>query len=395
MRKKQKRNYTYRSMRDERQYGPYWYSGLWNILRPILVGAASLVVVVGLLLTVWNKVYGTYLAPADVNDPTEVAFAVESGQSLTRVANNLESAGLIRSRTVFKYYCDFAGMGQKIQSGNYRLNKTMTMQEIAEQLTRGDGNPLVRNITLIPGWTIEDFADKLAQDGVLQSKDEFLQLCRTGEAFQDYYYIADVLATKNASQRKYVLEGYLAPNTYEVYTDASAEDIIRKLLSQTERAFPADAQEQAAEMGYTMDQIITLASLIEKEAKSSDFAKVSAVFHNRLKQGMKLQSDVTIHYITGVRKMALTDSDLAISSPYNTYQNTGLPLGPVCNPSAEAISAALYPDAAYVAENYLYFCAKDPESGELYFSRTLKEHEQAVSIYAPLWKEYDQSRGIQ
>ena len=395
MKKKQKRNYTYRSMRDERQYGPYWYSGLWNILRPILVGAASLVVVIGLLLTVWNKVYDAYLAPADVNDPTEMAFAVESGQSLTRVANNLESAGLIRSRTVFKYYCDFAGMGQKIQSGNYRLNKTMTMQEIADQLTRGDGNPLVRNITLIPGWTIEEFADKLVQDGVLQSKDEFLQLCRTGEAFQDYYYIADVLATKNVSQRKYVLEGYLSPNTYEVYTDASAEDILRKLLSQTERAFPADAQEQAAEMGYTMDQIITLASLIEKEAKNADFAKVSAVFHNRLKQGMKLQSDVTIHYITGVRKMSLADSDLAVSSPYNTYQNAGLPLGPVCNPSAEAISAALYPDETYVAENYLYFCAKDPESGELYFSRTLQEHEQAVSIYAPLWKEYDQSRGIQ
>ena len=395
MKKKQKRNYTYRSMRDERQYGPYWYSGLWNILRPILVGAASLVVVAGLLLTVWNKVYGAYLAPADMNDPTEVAFSVESGQSLTRVANNLESAGLIRNRTVFKYYCDFAGMGQKIQSGNYRLNKAMTMQEIADQLTHGDGNPLVRNITLIPGWTIEEFADKLVQDGVLQSKDEFLQLCRTGEAFQDYYYIADVLATKNVSQRKYVLEGYLSPNTYEVYTDASAEDILRKLLSQTERAFPADAQEQAAEMGYTMDQIITLASLIEKEARNADFAKVSAVFHNRLKQGMKLQSDVTIHYITGVRKMALTDSDLAISSPYNTYQNAGLPLGPVCNPSSEAISAALYPDATYVAENYLYFCAKDPESGELYFSRTLQEHEQAVSIYAPLWKEYDQSRGIQ
>ena len=395
MKKKQKRNYTYRSMRDERQYGPYWYSGLWNILRPILVGAAALVVVAGLLLTVWNKVYDAYLAPADVNDSTEMAFSVESGQSLTRVANNLESAGLIRSRTVFKYYCDFAGMGQKIQSGNYRLSKTMTMQEIADQLTRGDGNPLVRNITLIPGWTIEEFADRLVQDGVLQSKDEFLQLCRTGEAFRDYYYIADVLATKNVSQRKYVLEGYLSPNTYEVYTDASAEDILRKLLSQTERAFPADAQEQAAEMGYTMDQIITLASLIEKEAKNADFAKVSAVFHNRLKQGMKLQSDVTIHYITGVRKMSLTDSDLSVNSPYNTYQNAGLPLGPVCNPSAEAISAALYPDATYVAENYLYFCAKDPESGELYFSRTLKEHEQAVSIYAPLWKEYDQSRGIQ
>ncbi|MBQ8556417.1 MAG: endolytic transglycosylase MltG, partial [Clostridia bacterium] len=194
---------------------------------------------------------------------------------------------------------------------------------------------------------------------------------------------------------KYVLEGYLSPNTYEVYVTATAEDIIRRLLSQTENTFPVTSQDRAEELGYTMDEIITLASLIEKEAKEEDFAKVSAVFHNRLKQGVKLQSDVTIHYVTGVRKMSLTNSDLAISSPYNTYQVTGLPTGPVCNPSEAAIEAALYPDSTYLAENYLYFCAKDPESGELHFSRTLQEHEQAVAIYAPLWREYDAERGIE
>ena len=109
---------------------------------------------------------------------------------------------------------------------------------------------------------------------------------------------------------------------------------------------------------------------------------------------MKLQSDVTIHYISGVAKMALEGDDLSIKSPYNTYVNDGLPIGPICNPSAAAIQAALYPDETYVAENYLYFCAKNPESGNLYFSRTLAEHEQAVAIYAPLWKQFDQSRGI-
>lgn len=109
---------------------------------------------------------------------------------------------------------------------------------------------------------------------------------------------------------------------------------------------------------------------------------------------MKLQSDVTIHYITGVRKMALEEQDLKANNPYNTYVVSGLPVGPICSPSAAAIQAALYPDETYVAENYLYFCAKNPESGELYFSRTLEEHEQAVAIYAPLWKKYDESRGI-
>ena len=390
-----KNNDTYQSIRDERQYGPYWYSLLWRVVRPLLVLAGSLLVVVGILSAVWNAVYDAYLAPPDGENHAQIAFSVESGQSLTKVANNLEAAGLIRNRTVFKYYCDFAGLGQKIQSGSYLLAPSMTMGEIAQQLTMGDGNPIVRNITLIPGWTLEEFAAKLVEDGVLADSAEFLELCRTGEMFSEYYYIADVLATKNVAQRRYVLEGYLAPDTYEVYVTATPEDIIRKLLSQTDHVYQADFQTRASELGLTMDEVITLASLIQKEAKDNDFAKTSAVFHNRLKKGMKLQSDVTIHYVTGLRKMSLTNDDLALNSPYNTYQVSGLPLGPICNPSEAAIWAALYPDEEYVAEGYLYFCAKDPESGELHFSRTLQEHEQAVAIYAPLWKQYDAQRGIQ
>lgn len=393
--RKTKRNYTYRTMRDEREYGLYWYSGLWNILRPILIACATLVVVIGLIYTGWTKIYDGFLSPMEPGSTEEVGFTVENGQSLTKVSNNLEAAGLIHNRSVFKYYCDFAGMGQKIQAGSYKLTRSMTMSEIADQLTTGDGTPIVRNITLIPGWTVEDFAEKLASDGVIADKDAFLELCKTGDAFTDYYYIADVKATANASKRKYILEGYLAPNTYEVYMTATDEEILRKLLSQTEAVFPADYQTRATELGMTMDEVITLASLIEKEAKAADFTKVSAVFHNRLKQNIKLGSDVTIHYITGVRKMNLTNSDLQIDSPYNTYKYAGLPVGPICNPSAEAITAALYPDETYVAENYLYFCSKDPESGELYFSKTQAEHDQAVAIYAPLWQAYDESRGIE
>lgn len=382
-------------MRDEREYGLYWYSGLWNILRPILIACATLVVVIGLIYTGWTKIYDGFLSPMEPGSTEEVGFTVENGQSLTKVSNNLEAAGLIHNRSVFKYYCDFAGMGQKIQAGSYKLTRSMTMSEIADQLTTGDGNPIVRNITLIPGWTVEDFAEKLASDGVIADKDAFLELCKTGDAFTDYYYIADVKDTANASKRRYILEGYLAPNTYEVYMTATDEEILRKLLSQTEAVFPADYQTRATELGMTMDEVITLASLIEKEAKAADFTKVSAVFHNRLKQNIKLGSDVTIHYITGVRKMNLTNSDLQIDSPYNTYKYAGLPVGPICNPSAEAITAALYPDETYVAENYLYFCSKDPESGELYFSKTQAEHDQAVAIYAPLWQAYDESRGIE
>jgi UPF0755 protein len=342
----------------------------------------------------WNWVYGEFLSPVDPEDPTQIHFEVESGNSLTRVANNLEKANLVRNRTVFKYYCDFLGYGQKIQAGEYVINRGMTISEIAELLTTGDGKPITQDITIIPGWTVEDIAAYLKAQGLIDNADVFLSLCRSGEAFADYVYIGDVLRSPNVSQRRYALEGYLSPNTYEVYTTADEEEIIKKLLTQTEVVYTATYYERAEQLGMTMDQVLTLASLIEKEAKNADFARVSAVFHNRLKQKIKLGSDVTIHYVTGVRRMALTNEDLKTNSLYNTYLYAGLPLGPICNPSPAAVQAALYPDETFVAEKYLYFCSKDPDSGELYFSKTQEEHDAAVAMYRPLWEEYDRSRGL-
>lgn len=388
------REYDHESLRDERKYGFYWYSGLWHIIRPILIGLAALLIVFGLLSTAYGVINDRFLSPVDPADDSEIAFSIASGSSLSRVSRTLEEQGLIKSSTVFKYYCDFAGMGQKIQAGDYLIKRSMDIFEIADLLTTGDGNPITTDITIIPGNTIEMIAAALKEQGIFEDTAEFLSLCKTGEGVTDYYFIQDELTTQRVSERKYLLEGYLAPNTYEIYTNATPLDIVKKLLAQTDYVFNSEWQTRASELNMTMDQIITLASLVEKEAKKADFAKVSAVFHNRLKANMMLQSDVTIHYVTGERRMALRNSDLAIESPYNTYKYTGLPLGPICNPSPEAINAALYPDESYVAENYLYFCSKDPDTGELYFSKTLEEHNQAAAIYAPLWQAYDQERGI-
>ena len=137
---RKEKEYTYRSIRDERQYGLYWYSGLWQILRPVLVGLTVAVLLIGIGMTVWNKLYGEFLAPVDQTDTAEYSFQISSGQSLNRVASNLEEAGLIRSKSIFKYYCDFAGMSQKIQVGEYKIKKGMTMMEIADLLTTGDAN---------------------------------------------------------------------------------------------------------------------------------------------------------------------------------------------------------------------------------------------------------------
>lgn len=383
-----------RELIESRRYGFFWYDWIWRVLRPILVFVCSFVIICGLVYTGWQKVDEMFFAPTDSQNQEVVSFSVKSGSSLSAVSKNLEAAGLIHNHTVFKYMADFMGMGQKIQSGDYELTRAMSATEILDQLISGDGKPLTMKITVIPGWTVEDVANYLVEIKVLSSADEFLSLCKSGEAYNGYYFIEEVMKTGTVSQRKYALEGYLSPNTYEIYTSSSADTLIKRLLTQTEAAYLSGYDERAQELGLTMDEVFTLASMIEKEAKASDFAKVSAVFHNRLKAGMTLGSDVTVKYASGSQKMSLNDSDLAVDSPYNTYTHKGLPVGPICNPSMDAVVAALYPDEQYVAQKYLYFCSAEPESGKLVFSKTLEEHNKAVSYYRQYWEEYDKSRGL-
>lgn len=383
-----------RELIESRRYGFFWYDWIWRVLRPILVFVCSFVIICGLIYTGWQKVDEMFFAPTDSQNQEVVSFSVKSGSSLSAVSKNLEAAGLIHNHTVFKYMADFMGMGQKIQSGDYELTRAMSATEILDQLISGDGKPLTMKITVIPGWTVEDVANYLVEIKVLSSADEFLSLCKSGEAYNGYYFIEEVMKTGTVSQRKYALEGYLSPNTYEIYTSSSADTLIKRLLTQTEAAYLSGYDERAQELGLKMDEVFTLASMIEKEAKASDFAKVSAVFHNRLKAGMTLGSDVTVKYASGSQKMSLNDSDLAVDSPYNTYTHKGLPVGPICNPSMDAVVAALYPDEQYVAQKYLYFCSAEPESGKLVFSKTLEEHNKAVSYYRQYWEEYDKSRGL-
>ena len=397
MAKKKKRGgrrITEHELHERRRYGFFWYDWIWKLLRPVMVFLASFVIVCGLVYSGWQKIDSMFFAPVDAKDTQKMAFEVSAGSSLSSVSRKLEEAGLVHNHTVFKYMADFMGMGQKIQSGDYELSRSMSATEILDQLISGDGKPLTARITIIPGWTIEDIAAYLVGEKILTKPDEFLALCRTGESYSGYYFIEEMMKTGDAGKRLYALEGYLSPNTYEIYTSSSADTIIKRLLSQTEAAYSLSYDERAQELGLTMDEVFTLASMIEKEAKKAEFAKVSAVFHNRLKQKMTLGSDVTIKYVSGSDKMVLGSGDLDLDSPYNTYRYKGLPIGPICNPSMDAVIAALYPDEQFLAQKYLYFCSTDPDSGSLHFSRTLEEHEAAVAMYRPLWEEYDRSRGL-
>lgn len=392
--KTERRRYDHQSLYEEREYGLYWYDWLWHIARPVLIFLGALILIAGIGLTGWNALGEQFFWPVDETDETPVTFTVESGSSLTTVTNQLEEQGLIRNRTVLKYLMDFQGLSQKVQMGEYTLTRAMTLGEIIDHLTSGDGNPLTSRITIIPGWSVEDVADYLVGLGIASSREVFLEACNDADAFSKYYYIDEILSDPGASDRIYLLEGYLSPDTFEIYNTATLDNVMQKLVSHTETLFTDEYEARAQVLGMTMDEVITLASIIEKEAKSDDFAKVSAVFHNRLEVDMRLDSDVTVQYFTRSKKMALTSEQINQSSPYNTYEHRGLPPGPICSPSKEAIYAALYPDEAFMEEKFLYFCSTSPEEGTLHFSRTLEEHEQAVEKYRPLWIEYDEQRGV-
>ena len=391
--------YNQRTLLREREYGFYWYAWLWKIIRPILIFGASAIIVLGIFVNVWFALYDNFLKPVNPDDQSTVTFKINQGDYVSTIGNHLVEQGLLRNKGIFKYMVMFKGVTSDIQYGTYQLSPSMNVSEIIDILSSGTSS-VERSITIIPGWTVEDIADYFYTIGAIEDKSEFLALCNDQEKFASVsHQVAQAIEASTTSGRKYLLEGYLAPDTYRVFTTASAESLIKTLLSQTELVMDdlyasIEANEAVAEGSFvstlTQDQTIILASMIEKEAGTADdYGRVSAVFHNRLALGMRLESDPTVKYVTGSTDFILPSDELNLDSAYNTYVISGLPIGPICNPSKAAIEAALHPNQEYINEGYLYFCSKDPSSGELQFSRTLEEHEAAVAQYRPLWEAYD------
>ncbi len=370
--------------------GPRWYDVLWRILRPAAIFLTACLLVVGALSIAARYVYRNFLMPVDETDKTPIAVTIKRGSSISAIARQLKEADIIRNKGVFQYMADFMGKGGKLKAGEYELNRAMTLTQVMDALEEGDGGQEVMTFRLIEGTTIEEMGASLVEQGVFKDDKRFLELCRSGEAFRaDYPFLAETLDSEDEG-KLYKLEGYLFPDTYEIYIGSSEETIIAKMLSRMKVIYGIQYMERAEELNMSMDEVLTLASMIQKEGKRATFSKVSSVFHNRLKKDMYLGSDVTVQYALGIRNLVLTQSQLDADSPYNTYIHKGLPVGPVCNPGNEAIDAALYPDEEYLDEEYLYFTLTDPETGELFFSKSLEEHNEAVERYRPLWEAYDE-----
>jgi UPF0755 protein len=360
---------------------------VWRVLRPLLILAASLGLVFFVGTVLVRHVEGKYLAPVSAETTEYKQIEIKTGSSLSGIAGLLYQEGIIRNKFVFQMYVDFNDKASSLQAGKYQLSPGMTMEQIMDILAAGDGGRKIVKITFTEGMTVEDIASKLVTAGVFDDAayEQFLSLCNDKEAFADNKYIKNVISSAQLDGRKYLLEGYLFPDTYEIYADATPKDVIEKLLDRFDDVFTLQYEDKAKELDMTVDQVMTLASIIEWEALPKDFKKVSAVFNNRLDSDMQLDSCATLRYVTGLKKFVYTAEEQKIDSPYNTYKIAGLPIGPIANPGQKAIEAALYPDEEFMAQGYLYFCNKDPETGDLAFAKDLKEHEANVAMYSPLW----------
>lgn len=329
-----------------------------------------------ILLTVFCLLLITALVfvPKDIKSKEAVYFFAEKGQGSTVISNRLEEEGLIISDRVFQFYIFVRGISSKLQAGTYELSKSMSISQIAEKLFRGD---IAKDrITIVEGWSLKDIADYLEERELYKKEDIF---ALTGEPLnnpvnpKDFSSEFDFLEDKPKNLN---LEGYLFPDTYELKKGATGQELVAKTLNNFDKKLTSELRQEISRQDRTIFEIITIASLIEKEIKTpADKKIVSGVIQNRLKNNMALNIDATLTYILGKNSTKISINETKIDSPYNTYKYRGLPLGPICNPGIESILAAVYPTQT---DYFYYLSAPD---GKTIFSRTLEEHNIAKEKY--------------
>jgi UPF0755 protein len=305
--------------------------------------------------------------PANPNGE-EQTFQVALGESVASVAARLEAAGLIRSAAAFRVYLVYTGWDTSLQAGDYQLSPALSTVEIARKLQ--DATPEQVPFNILLGWRAEEIAAALPTSGLSVREDDFLRLVHTAPG--------DDLPP--GWQPGMAVEGYLAPGSYQFSRDASADDLLRAFTMAFDQALDADLRAGFERQGLTLDEAVILASIVQREAVVvEEQPMIASVFFNRLAQGMKLDSDPTVQYALGYDTGGnswwtnpLSAGDLQVVSPYNTYQNAGLPPGPICNPSLDALRAVAYP----ADTPYFYFRAACDGSGRHNFAVTYEEHIQ-------------------
>lgn len=308
-----------------------------------------------------------------------IAIVIEQGDMTSDIADKLYESELIDNAIVFSLMSKINGFDGAYLAGTHYLVQGLTYDEIMYLLIQ---EPSSVTITFPEGITYEEIKLRLHEAGLTFSDAELDECMDSPNLFVDYDFVSRIVLTEG---RDHILSGYLFPDTYEFDVNASAETIVNTFLRNTASKIYDDYYERADVLGMSFDEVMTLASLIQVESSNAtDMMYISAVFHNRLTTSDEalryLGSDASINYLRELQgldpNVILTDEDLIIDSPYNTYTHQGLPPGPICMPGLDAIQAALYPEPNC---NYYYFCATG--DGGTAFAVTLEEHQQNVVAF--------------
>lgn len=301
-----------------------------------------------------------------MKDQKQVEVQVKAGWTTFDMASAMRKAGVIRHPFLFTLYTMLNDSDGTFKSGTYLLDGGMSYDKIINIVQRRKSAQSVR-ITFTEGMNAKSIAASLEENGVCAAG-EFLAAVNSSD-FSNYYFVPK---GDPESGRFYLLEGYLFPDTYDFYKNEDVNSVIKKFLSNFNAKFTENMYNQAVSLGMSIDQVVTLASIIEKEAPDTyEMAKVSSVFHNRLNNPAKyprLQSDVTSFYVRNVIYKTVSTTNPLYTRAYDTYVRTGLPAGPICNPGGAALTAALNPSRT----PYYYFVT-DSES-HFYYARNLAEH---------------------
>lgn len=281
-------------------------------------------------------------------EPLTASVTITEGESLGDVTAELKEKGLVKYGYLFQLFASFTHKAEKITAGSYELSTVMDYSALLNNISSTSAYRETVTVTIPEGYTVEEIFKLMENKGVC-SYNDLLKVAQE-ETF-DFDFLKDVKTTKEKR-----LEGYLFPDTYEFYKGADAKNVINTMLKNFDERFDSKMEAEMQLLGYSKNDIIIMASIIEKETDGSDQRNIASVIQNRLKNTWAtpkgyLQVDSTIQYLLKERKKKLTDKDLEIDSPYNTYKNPGLPIGPICNPGLTAIQAALEPNKT----NYYYF----------------------------------------
>ena len=338
--------------------------------------ALLVIVIIGGFFT-WNYIKSE-TQPVDTAQTELVSFEIEQGASVKEVSKALEKEGIIRNSKLFNFYLKFKNVSG-FKSGLYHVSKSMTLDEIIAELS-GAGKDKDQNATKVlirEGEQLTDIA-KEVEKSTKYSAEDFMAKVQDEDFLRYLVQKFPKLLTQsyNGYQVKYVLEGYLFPATYDMNDSKTLQMLITEMVAKTDEVM-SKYYDKILESDYTLQETMALASLIEKEGtKLEDRKKISSVFHNRIKENMKLQTDVSVQYALGEHKESLSLTDLEVDSPYNLYLNYGVGPGPYNSPSEDAIVAALEP----ANTDYLYFLA-DIHTKEIYYAKTYEEHLELKAKY--------------